>query len=136
MQDVVTQHLSEKSCKGGGHALSQSSPVWMICNSELTPSESLATSDDEVSIFLWCTEPALQSLTELNNMMWCWFRKDFSNSMLKCRNLALDYRYQNYMAMCFLLNPLVTVKTFFKNLYELYVVSFGLDHWISVCFAI
>ncbi|XP_032885422.1 pericentriolar material 1 protein isoform X4 [Amblyraja radiata] len=47
LQDVVTQHLSEKSCKGGGHALSQSSPVWMICNSELTPSESLATSDDE-----------------------------------------------------------------------------------------
>ncbi|XP_078253859.1 pericentriolar material 1 protein isoform X2 [Rhinoraja longicauda] len=47
LQDVVTQHLSEKSCKGGGHALSQSSPVWMTCNSELTPSESLATSDDE-----------------------------------------------------------------------------------------
>lgn len=46
--------------------------------------------------------------------------------MLKCRNLALDYRYQNYMAMCFLLNPLVTVKTFFKNLYELQQFHLGL----------
>ncbi|XP_072108732.1 pericentriolar material 1 protein isoform X2 [Mobula birostris] len=47
LQDIVTQHLSEKRCKGGGHTLSQSSPIWMTCNSELTPSESLATSDDE-----------------------------------------------------------------------------------------
>ncbi|XP_069780639.1 pericentriolar material 1 protein isoform X3 [Narcine bancroftii] len=47
LQDIVTQHLSEKSCKREGHTLSQSSHVWMTCNSELTPSESLATSDDE-----------------------------------------------------------------------------------------
>ncbi|XP_041063651.1 pericentriolar material 1 protein isoform X7 [Carcharodon carcharias] len=47
LQDIVTRHLSEKSCKEGEHTLSRNSAVWMTCNSELTPSESLATSDDE-----------------------------------------------------------------------------------------
>ncbi|XP_067842957.1 pericentriolar material 1 protein isoform X3 [Heptranchias perlo] len=47
LQDIVTRHLSEKSYKEGEHTLSRSSAVWMACNSELTPSESLATSDDE-----------------------------------------------------------------------------------------
>ncbi|XP_043545852.1 pericentriolar material 1 protein isoform X1 [Chiloscyllium plagiosum] len=47
LQDIVTRHLSDKSYKEGKHTLSQNSAVWMTCNSELTPSESLATSDDE-----------------------------------------------------------------------------------------
>ncbi|XP_072352987.1 pericentriolar material 1 protein isoform X6 [Scyliorhinus torazame] len=47
LQDIVTRHLSEKSCKEVEHSLSRNSAVWMTCNSELTPSESLATSDDE-----------------------------------------------------------------------------------------
>ncbi|XP_059504014.1 pericentriolar material 1 protein isoform X2 [Stegostoma tigrinum] len=47
LQDIVTRHLSDKSYKEGEHTLSQNSAVWMTCNSELTPSESLATSDDE-----------------------------------------------------------------------------------------
>uniref|UniRef100_UPI00398F5F08 pericentriolar material 1 protein isoform X2 n=1 Tax=Pristiophorus japonicus TaxID=55135 RepID=UPI00398F5F08 len=47
LQDIVTRHLSEKSCKEGEHTLSRSSAVWMTCNSELTPSESLVTSDEE-----------------------------------------------------------------------------------------
>ncbi|XP_067890626.1 pericentriolar material 1 protein isoform X3 [Heterodontus francisci] len=47
LQDIVTRHLSEKSCKEGEHTISRTSALWMTCNSELTPSESLATTDDE-----------------------------------------------------------------------------------------
>ncbi|GCB62873.1 hypothetical protein scyTo_0004322 [Scyliorhinus torazame] len=54
LQDIVTRHLSEKSCKEVEHSLSRNSAVWMTCNSELTPSESLATSDDEVRILMRC----------------------------------------------------------------------------------
>ncbi|NWW70449.1 PCM1 protein, partial [Climacteris rufus] len=46
LQDIVTRHLSEKNEKGKC-AKSLNSEVWMASNSELTPSESLASTDDE-----------------------------------------------------------------------------------------
>ncbi|XP_062991633.1 pericentriolar material 1 protein isoform X2 [Elgaria multicarinata webbii] len=46
LQDIVTRHASEDNAKGEcPKALS--SPAWVGSNSELTPSESLATTDDE-----------------------------------------------------------------------------------------
>ncbi|NXF01981.1 PCM1 protein, partial [Smithornis capensis] len=48
LQDIVTRHLSENSEKGKS-AKSLKSATWMASNSELTPSESLASTDDETS---------------------------------------------------------------------------------------
>ncbi|NXI14607.1 PCM1 protein, partial [Irena cyanogastra] len=46
LQDIVTRHLSEKNDKGKC-AKSLNSATWVASNSELTPSESLASTDDE-----------------------------------------------------------------------------------------
>ncbi|NXL79546.1 PCM1 protein, partial [Leptocoma aspasia] len=46
LQDIVTRHLSEKNEKGKC-AKSLNSTTWVASNSELTPSESLASTDDE-----------------------------------------------------------------------------------------
>ncbi|NWY51705.1 PCM1 protein, partial [Chionis minor] len=46
LQDIVTRHLSENSEKGKC-TKSLNSATWMASNSELTPSESLASTDDE-----------------------------------------------------------------------------------------
>ncbi|NWV86186.1 PCM1 protein, partial [Dasyornis broadbenti] len=46
LQDIVTRHLSEKNEKGRC-AKSLNSATWVASNSELTPSESLASTDDE-----------------------------------------------------------------------------------------
>ncbi|KAG5845008.1 hypothetical protein ANANG_G00134210 [Anguilla anguilla] len=48
LQDIVSRHLTEKDV-GEEAAASLSSPVWAASNSDLTPSESLATSDGDVS---------------------------------------------------------------------------------------
>ncbi|XP_041081502.1 pericentriolar material 1 protein isoform X2 [Polyodon spathula] len=49
LQDIVTRHLSEKKETNEESVMSLSSAVWAASNSELTPSESLATSDTEIS---------------------------------------------------------------------------------------
>ncbi|NXC05787.1 PCM1 protein, partial [Orthonyx spaldingii] len=46
LQDIVTRHLSEKNEKGKC-TKSLNSATWVASNSELTPSESLASTDDE-----------------------------------------------------------------------------------------
>ncbi|KAM6205985.1 pericentriolar material 1 protein isoform 7-T7 [Sarcoramphus papa] len=46
LQDIVTRHLSENNEKGRC-TKSLNSATWMASNSELTPSESLASTDDE-----------------------------------------------------------------------------------------
>ncbi|NXX88358.1 PCM1 protein, partial [Centropus bengalensis] len=46
LQDIVTRHISENSEKGN-RTKSLNSGTWMASNSELTPSESLASTDDE-----------------------------------------------------------------------------------------
>ncbi|NXS96084.1 PCM1 protein, partial [Jacana jacana] len=46
LQDIVTRHLSENTEKGKC-TQSLNSATWMASNSELTPSESLASTDDE-----------------------------------------------------------------------------------------
>ncbi|KFW11374.1 Pericentriolar material 1 protein, partial [Eurypyga helias] len=46
LQDIVTRHLSENNEKGK-HTKSLNSAAWVASNSELTPSESLASTDDE-----------------------------------------------------------------------------------------
>ncbi|XP_019381536.1 PREDICTED: pericentriolar material 1 protein isoform X7 [Gavialis gangeticus] len=46
LQDIVTRHISEKNEKGECMK-SLNSATWIASNSELTPSESLATTDDE-----------------------------------------------------------------------------------------
>ncbi|KFQ24643.1 Pericentriolar material 1 protein, partial [Mesitornis unicolor] len=46
LQDIVTRHLSENNEKGK-HTKSLNSAAWIASNSELTPSESLASTDDE-----------------------------------------------------------------------------------------
>ncbi|XP_036237888.1 pericentriolar material 1 protein isoform X2 [Molothrus ater] len=46
LQDIVTRHLCEKNEKGKC-AKSLNSSTWVASNSELTPSESLASTDDE-----------------------------------------------------------------------------------------
>ncbi|NXM71870.1 PCM1 protein, partial [Serilophus lunatus] len=48
LQDIVTRHLSENNEKGKS-AKSLQSATWVASNSELTPSESLASTDDETS---------------------------------------------------------------------------------------
>ncbi|NXP44202.1 PCM1 protein, partial [Heliornis fulica] len=46
LQDIVTRHLPENN-ENGKCAKSMNSAVWMASNSELTPSESLASTDEE-----------------------------------------------------------------------------------------
>ncbi|NXF88724.1 PCM1 protein, partial [Eubucco bourcierii] len=55
LQDIVTRHLSEKN-KKGQYTKSLSSATWMASNSELTPSESLASTDDETFVKNFSTE--------------------------------------------------------------------------------
>ncbi|XP_075853461.1 pericentriolar material 1 protein isoform X9 [Microcebus murinus] len=47
LQDIVSRHISESHDKGGENVKSVNSGTWIASNSELTPSESLATTDDE-----------------------------------------------------------------------------------------
>ncbi|XP_066574344.1 pericentriolar material 1 protein isoform X3 [Amia ocellicauda] len=49
LQDIVTRHLTEKKETNEEQPMSLSSVAWAASNSELTPSESLATSDGEAS---------------------------------------------------------------------------------------
>ncbi|XP_051025492.1 pericentriolar material 1 protein isoform X2 [Acomys russatus] len=47
LQDIVSRHISESDEKEGENLKSVNSGTWVASNSELTPSESLATTDDE-----------------------------------------------------------------------------------------
>ncbi|XP_074130153.1 pericentriolar material 1 protein isoform X26 [Sminthopsis crassicaudata] len=47
LQDIVNRHISETNEKDGENVKSVNSATWIASNSELTPSESLATTDDE-----------------------------------------------------------------------------------------
>ncbi|XP_029082127.1 pericentriolar material 1 protein isoform X15 [Monodon monoceros] len=47
LQDIVSRHISENHEKEGENVKSVNSGTWIASNSELTPSESLATTDDE-----------------------------------------------------------------------------------------
>ncbi|XP_016064493.1 PREDICTED: pericentriolar material 1 protein isoform X4 [Miniopterus natalensis] len=47
LQDIVSTHISENHEKDGENVKSVNSGTWIASNSELTPSESLATTDDE-----------------------------------------------------------------------------------------
>lgn len=47
LQDIVSTHISENHEKEGENVKSMNSGTWIASNSELTPSESLATTDDE-----------------------------------------------------------------------------------------
>uniref|UniRef100_A0A8C9AV66 Pericentriolar material 1 n=1 Tax=Prolemur simus TaxID=1328070 RepID=A0A8C9AV66_PROSS len=47
LQDIVSRHISESHDKDGENVKSVNSGTWIASNSELTPSESLATTDDE-----------------------------------------------------------------------------------------
>ncbi|XP_060237632.1 pericentriolar material 1 protein isoform X3 [Meriones unguiculatus] len=47
LQDIVSRHISESDEKDGENVKSVNSGTWVASNSELTPSESLATTDDE-----------------------------------------------------------------------------------------
>ncbi|XP_045053195.2 pericentriolar material 1 protein isoform X17 [Desmodus rotundus] len=47
LQDIVSTHISENHEKEGENVKSVNSGTWIASNSELTPSESLATTDDE-----------------------------------------------------------------------------------------
>ncbi|XP_032959986.1 pericentriolar material 1 protein isoform X15 [Rhinolophus ferrumequinum] len=47
LQDIVCRHISENHEKEGENVKSVNSGTWIASNSELTPSESLATTDDE-----------------------------------------------------------------------------------------
>ncbi|NXJ80955.1 PCM1 protein, partial [Trogon melanurus] len=55
LQDIVTRHLSEKN-ENGKCTKSLNSATWMASNSELTPSESLASTDDETFAKNFSTE--------------------------------------------------------------------------------
>lgn len=46
LQDIVSRHISENHEKEGENIKSVNSGTWIASNSELTPSESLATTDD------------------------------------------------------------------------------------------
>ncbi|XP_069341012.1 pericentriolar material 1 protein isoform X4 [Eulemur rufifrons] len=46
LQDIVSRHISESHDKEGENVKSVNSGTWIASNSELTPSESLATTDD------------------------------------------------------------------------------------------
>ncbi|KAL9851830.1 pericentriolar material 1 protein isoform 5-T8 [Geothlypis trichas] len=56
LQDIVTRHLCEKNEKGNC-AKSLNSSTWVASNSELTPSESLASTDDETFGKNFSTQP-------------------------------------------------------------------------------
>ncbi|XP_051689804.2 pericentriolar material 1 protein isoform X33 [Oryctolagus cuniculus] len=47
LQDILSRHVSGSHEKEGENAKSVNSSTWIASNSELTPSESLATTDDE-----------------------------------------------------------------------------------------
>ncbi|XP_008849069.1 pericentriolar material 1 protein isoform X3 [Nannospalax galili] len=47
LQDIVSRHISESDEKEGENIKSVHSGTWVASNSELTPSESLVTTDDE-----------------------------------------------------------------------------------------
>lgn len=47
LQDIVSRHISESDEKEGENIKSVNSGTWVASNSELTPSESLVTTDDE-----------------------------------------------------------------------------------------
>ncbi|XP_023987162.1 pericentriolar material 1 protein isoform X8 [Physeter macrocephalus] len=47
LQDIVSRHISENHEQEGENIKSVNSGTWIASNSELTPSESLATTDDE-----------------------------------------------------------------------------------------
>uniref|UniRef100_H0WPK9 Pericentriolar material 1 n=1 Tax=Otolemur garnettii TaxID=30611 RepID=H0WPK9_OTOGA len=47
LQDIVSRHISESHDKEAENVKSVNSGTWIASNSELTPSESLATTDDE-----------------------------------------------------------------------------------------
>ncbi|KAM4802238.1 pericentriolar material 1 protein isoform X5 [Urocitellus parryii] len=47
LQDIVSRHISENHEKEGENVKSVNSGTWIASNSELTPSESLGTTDDE-----------------------------------------------------------------------------------------
>ncbi|XP_049487706.1 pericentriolar material 1 protein isoform X14 [Panthera uncia] len=47
LQDIVSRHISENHEKEAENVKSVNSGTWIASNSELTPSESLATTDDE-----------------------------------------------------------------------------------------
>ncbi|KAM8786324.1 pericentriolar material 1 protein isoform 3-T3 [Rhynchonycteris naso] len=47
LQDIVSTHISENHEKEGENVKALNSGTWIASNSELTPSESLATTDDE-----------------------------------------------------------------------------------------
>ncbi|XP_036106203.1 pericentriolar material 1 protein isoform X11 [Molossus molossus] len=47
LQDIVSTHISENREKDGENVKSVNSGTWIASNSELTPSESLPTTDDE-----------------------------------------------------------------------------------------
>ncbi|XP_011363545.1 pericentriolar material 1 protein isoform X4 [Pteropus vampyrus] len=47
LQDIVSRHISENHEKEGENVKSVNSGTWIASNSELTPSESLVTTDDE-----------------------------------------------------------------------------------------
>ncbi|XP_054422107.1 pericentriolar material 1 protein [Pteronotus mesoamericanus] len=47
LQDIVSTHISEHHEKEGENVKGANSGTWIASNSELTPSESLATTDDE-----------------------------------------------------------------------------------------
>ncbi|XP_028624155.1 pericentriolar material 1 protein isoform X6 [Grammomys surdaster] len=47
LQDIVSRHISESDEKEGENLKSVNSGTWVASNSELTPSESLVTTDDE-----------------------------------------------------------------------------------------
>ncbi|XP_074761980.1 pericentriolar material 1 protein isoform X4 [Athene noctua] len=55
LQDIVSRHLSENNEKGKC-TKSLNSATWMASNSELTPSESLASTDDETFVKNFSTE--------------------------------------------------------------------------------
>ncbi|KFQ18194.1 Pericentriolar material 1 protein, partial [Merops nubicus] len=55
LQDIVTRHSSEKNEKGK-YTKSLNSATWIASNSELTPSESLASTDDETFAKNFSTE--------------------------------------------------------------------------------
>ncbi|XP_027246990.1 pericentriolar material 1 protein isoform X18 [Cricetulus griseus] len=65
LQDIVSRHISESDEKEGENVKSVNSGTWVASNSELTPSESLATTDDET--FEKNFERETQKISEQND---------------------------------------------------------------------
>ncbi|XP_048186882.1 pericentriolar material 1 protein isoform X16 [Perognathus longimembris pacificus] len=65
LQDIVSRHISESDEKDGENVKSVNSGTWIASNSELTPSESLATTDDET--FEKNFERETHKISEQNN---------------------------------------------------------------------